>query len=336
MENKACLIITSINSSENSVLKNYAKLCSEKSVGFILAGDTKSPSNFDLPGCEFLSIEVQKKLPFTLSKLLPDRNYAKKNLAYLSAIQKGYAVLIETDDDNLPMDDFWNSRHSNIDGDFLINKSWVNIYKYFSEANIWPRGFPLNKIKDKVQVIEEGKTKNLFCPIQQGLVDENPDVDAIYRLTSELPHDFKKREPVILGSESFCPFNSQNTTWFKEAFPLLYLPSYCSFRMTDIWRSFIAQRILWTCDWNLAFHSSNVFQKRNDHNLLKDLEDEIQGYLHCELFMDTLRNVEMKKGVEYISENLILSYKALIEKNLMDKRELDLLEAWVSDLGKLK
>jgi hypothetical protein len=27
--------------------------------------------------------------------------------------------------------------------------------------------------------------------------------------------------------------------------PLLYLPSHCCFRMTDIWRSFIAQRCLW-------------------------------------------------------------------------------------------
>jgi hypothetical protein len=75
------------------------------------------------------------------------------------------------------------------------------------------------------------------------LADENPDVDAIYRLTLPLPIIFNKANNVALGNNSFCPFYSQNRTWFKEAFPLLYLSSHCSFRMTDIWRSFVAQRI---------------------------------------------------------------------------------------------
>lgn len=81
------------------------------------------------------------------------------------------------------------------------------------------------------------------CPIQQGLADNNPDVDAIYRLILPFPTIFRKGRKVALGNNSWSPFNSQNTTWWKKAFPLLYLPSYCSFRMTDIWRSFVAQRI---------------------------------------------------------------------------------------------
>src|SRR6185369_7426051 len=123
-----------------------------------------------------------------------------------------------------------------------------------SDLNIWPRGFSLNKIKDKPAAITEKNNTDFFCPVQQGLADENPDVDAMYRLIMELPVHFKKRTPVILGLNSICPFNSQNTTWFKQAFPLLYLPSYCSFRMTDIWRSFIAQRICAANGWYILFH----------------------------------------------------------------------------------
>src|SRR5690348_18334068 len=99
-------------------------------------------------------------------------------------------------------------------------------------------------------------------------------------MTLKLPVTFEKKSPLILGEGSWCPFNSQNTTWKKEAFPLLYLPSFCSFRMTDIWRSFIAQRIAWTCGWNIAFHAADVIQERNEHSLLKDFEDEIAGYMH--------------------------------------------------------
>src|SRR5438270_335676 len=79
--------------------------------------------------------------------------------------------------------------------------------------------------------------KEIYCPIQQGLADENPDVDAIYRLAFPLPLTFRTDRRIALGGSAWCPFNSQNTTWTREAFPLLYLPSYCSFRMTDIWRS---------------------------------------------------------------------------------------------------
>ncbi|MHC4265647.1 MAG: STELLO glycosyltransferase family protein, partial [Planctomycetota bacterium] len=67
--------------------------------------------------------------------------------------------------------------------------------------------------------------------------DDNPDVDAVYRLTQRLPLTFRKDRRLALGNGSKCPFNSQNTTWFPDAYPLLYLPAYCSFRMTDIWRS---------------------------------------------------------------------------------------------------
>ncbi|MBV5271274.1 MAG: DUF288 domain-containing protein, partial [Afipia sp.] len=80
----------------------------------------------------------------------------------------------------------------------------------------------------------------------------NPDVDAIYRLTLPLPQSFREEQPVALGRNVWCPFNSQNTTWWKEAAPLLYLPSFCSFRMTDIWRSFVAQRIAWENGWHIT------------------------------------------------------------------------------------
>ena len=144
MTNKTCVVITSINGSDNAILANYGELCSKKGVGFILAGDTKTPENFNLPGCDYLSIAIQKDLPFKLSKLLPDRNYAKKNIAYLQAIKKGFNVLIETDDDNIPNPEFWKNKDPMMSGTRMVDQDWVNIYSYFSDLNIWPRGFSLD------------------------------------------------------------------------------------------------------------------------------------------------------------------------------------------------
>ena len=60
------------------------------------------------------------------------------------------------------------------------------------------------------------------------------------------------------AADTWCPFNSQNTAWWRDAVPLLYLPAYCSFRMTDIWRSFVAQRIAWENGWRLLFHEPTI------------------------------------------------------------------------------
>jgi hypothetical protein len=327
------LIITSIATQDHPVLKKFAEVSIAKAIPFIVIGDTKSPKEFRLNGCDYYSIERQQKLDFTLAKILPTKHYARKNLGYLIAMSKGAEIIIETDDDNLPMETFWDTRTKQKNAYLLSNSGWVNIYKYFIETNIWPRGFALENLKDAPPDLGEKTIIN--CPIQQGLADENPDVDAIYRLTMPLPITFNKSDNIALGRDSFCPFNSQNTTWFKEAFKLLYLPSYCSFRMTDIWRSFIAQRIAWSCGWPILFHQSTVWQERNDHDLMKDFRDEISGYNNNAQIYLSLKELKLKEGVENISTNMILCYKKLIGLGLVDQKEMALLNSWLEDIDSI-
>lgn len=331
--NHTFLIITSIANEGHPVLKQYAKESVVHDIPFIVIGDTKSPDKFELDGCDFYSIERQQAQNFELAKTLPVKHYARKNLGYLLAISKGAEVIIETDDDNLPFSSFWDDRTKQVNAHVLNNNGWINVYKHFTEAHIWPRGFALEKIRDNFPTLKDKVAAE--CPIQQGLADENPDVDAIYRLTLPLPITFNKAENIALGNNSFCPFNSQNTTWFKEAFPLLYLPSYCSFRMTDIWRSFIAQRIAWTCGWHILFHQSTMRQERNNHNLMNDFKDEISGYNNNLQICADLQKLKLQNGVEHIPENMVLCYHKLIELGFVDSNEMDLLSAWIKDIKQL-
>lgn len=324
------LIITSIANQDHPILNLYAKESSKHNIPFILIGDTKSPKEFNIKGCDFYSIERQQEQHFEIAKNLPFKHYSRKNLGYLIAISKGAETIIETDDDNIPLPNFWEKRIKKVNAHLLQNNDWVNIYKYFTDVNIWPRGFALEKIQDKLPELEN--QASVECPIQQGLADENPDIDAIYRLILPLPITFNKSENIALGNNSFCPFNSQNTTWFKEAFPLLYLPSYCSFRMTDIWRSFVAQRIAWSCGWPILFHKSTVIQERNDHDLMNDFHDEIPGYINNSQIYKKLKELNLKKGVENIPENLILCYQKLIDLGYVDKKEITLINSWISDV----
>jgi hypothetical protein len=324
------LVITSI-AAPNAAMKMYAEKCKALGADFIVIGDVSSPEKFELDGCRFFGIEEQKELPFKLARLLPEKHYARKNIGYLLSKEKDF--IIETDDDNFPKDNFWNKSVDIKNARLVEEKGWVNAYRFFTEENIWPRGFPLEGIRNQETGIRNQgsgtKNQELEVKIIQGLADENPDVDAVYRMTMKLPVNFKKDLPIILGEGTWCPFNSQNTVWKKEAFPLLYLPSYSSFRMTDIWRSFIAQRIGWTCGWNILFHEADVWQERNAHNLLKDFEDEIPGYLHNITICKKLEELDLKSGVTNIAENIIRCYEMMVKEGFVGEKEMELVETWV-------
>ena len=324
---KSFLIITSIASDKHPVLQTYARQCGENNTGFILIGDTKSPENFSLPGCDYYSVKRQPEIDSKLAELIPFRHYSRKNLGYLKAISLGAEIIIETDDDNLPGKSFWEPRQAIRKAWKADANDWVNVYRYFSDEIIWPRGLPLDAIHNELPALKN--RTEAFFPIQQGLADGNPDVDAAYRLMVPESRIEFADQTIALQSGSWCPFNSQNTTWFPETFPLLYLPSYCSFRMTDIWRSFVAQRIAWSCGWNILFHGANVFQERNEHNLMKDFEDEIPGYLNNRMIAQRLEALKLKPGPSHITENLLSCYRELISVGVVGKDEMPVLEQWV-------
>jgi hypothetical protein len=333
---KAFLVVTSIAGQDNPVLQAIATGAGARGIPFIVIGDAKSPAHFELEGCDFYAVKKQQVLDFSLAQQLPQNHYARKNIGYLLAIKAGACMVIETDDDNFPYDDFWDGRVENHTLPLYRDGGWVNVYQLFSDKTIWPRGFSLSHIRKALPDAIDAQP--CTCPIQQGLANDNPDVDAIYRLTGELPVSFTeaKGKAVAMGSGSWCPFNSQNTTWFKEAFPLLYLPSFCSFRMTDIWRSFVAQRICWENGWSVLFHHATVWQERNDHNLMRDFSDEIQGYLYNHAIVQALEQLQLQPGAENIPENLLICYEQFIRMKLIGKGETGLVEAWLSDMSIMK
>jgi hypothetical protein len=270
------------------------------------------------------------------ARICPTRHYARKNIGYLLAMADDASIIIETDDDNIPKESFWQQRRRVCRCRQTQNGSWVNVYSYFSDANIWPRGFPLEHLSKQVPEYESLSELEADCPIQQNLVDENPDVDAVYRLTLPLPQSFRQDRQIALAKGSWCPFNSQNTTWWPDAFKLMYLPAYCSFRMTDIWRSFVAQRIAWANGWSVLFGPVTMQQDRNVHNLMRDFEDEIPGYLNNTAICETLEQLPLQSGTERIGDNLRICYEKLIEMSLVKSEELKLLDAWLRDIEQLK
>lgn len=142
----------------------------------------------------FLSLEKQQRLGYKILDFLPTDSYARKNIGYLYAIQHGAKIIYELDNENSPnSNEVFVLPEKSKTLTYAGNKAAVNVYKYFQQPNLWPRGFPLEEICSKIYegyVLE----REVHIPIQQGLMNGHPDVDIIHHLNVH----FTKLSPIAL------------------------------------------------------------------------------------------------------------------------------------------
>ena len=174
------LVITTIGKPNNH-LKKISIASKINNTEFIIIGDKKSPSDFKLKNSIYFSMKKQNKLNFSFVKLCPENSYARKNIGYLYAMSKNAKIIFETDDDNEVLDSFFKIRPFKYNAKYIEKVGWLNIYKYFSSKNIWPRGFPLEEIKLNKNKKINFYNKKTYCPINQRLADENPDCGGSWK-----------------------------------------------------------------------------------------------------------------------------------------------------------
>jgi len=162
----------------------------------IVVADRKTPTDWLTPlhnnthRLLFLSLQEQLSLPFRILRFLPQGSYARKNLGYLVAIHCGARIIFESDDDNLldtndihilpklaqPEHVPWIAFHRQ-------RSPFVNIYGSFGHPHIWPRGLPIDQLRniteDGWHSLRHNQQNVTYAYIQQYLADLDPDVDAI-------------------------------------------------------------------------------------------------------------------------------------------------------------
>lgn len=312
--------------------KDVYKLSKIKNWNLIAVGDKKTPKNWNVENVTFLKPQMQETLFPKFSKILPWNIYARKNMGYLYAIKQQSDIIGETDDDvspykNFPPDISKNKRLPVLSGD-----KFINIYKFFGGGSSWPRGYPLNYLNKK-QTIKE-KIKKVKGYIQNSVIDQDSDFDAIYRLISDKPVKFKRSGEYALADGTYCPLNSQNTFFHKEAFPLLYIPSQVNPRVEDILRGYIAQRILWELGGNLIFSYTTTYTNdRNAHDYMKDFKNEMPLYLYVEKAIRTMDALSLSND---IGKSLIKVYKTLgKDEEIVGRNEYKIVEAWIKEIERL-
>lgn len=325
------VIVTTIN----SPTELFSSLVKKAEVSCLVIGDKKTPKDWAYPEVNFISVEKQEQLGYSVTKHLPYAHYSRKNLGYIFAKLQGAKSIVDTDDDNYPLDEWAYPIES---PSYLItkeNQGYLNIYEHFSSEFFWPRGFPLDEIiPSKGRITPWIFQKKLDAPkvgIWQGLVNGDPDFDAIYRLTHDAEEiKFDEKDPIVLSKGCYCPINSQNTFFVEELFPLLYLPISVAFRFTDILRGYIAQVISSHKGYGIGFCAPNVVQVRNKHNLFRDFQDELTTYQYSKQAVE-ISETEVSDS-ESIASNMHKIYKSLAQNGIVKDQELQALDAFLRDI----
>jgi len=345
------IVVTSINAPTSQV-KRLDAYAAKFGWAMVVVGDVSGPKDWPygaLNRTKFLSIEEQEKLPFQIVKLIPTKSYTRKNIGYLWAMQHGAKVIYDTDDDNelimpisegfiLPSEDL-----STVEAYMAVNgtggsPATVNPYPFFGQPTLWPRGYPLGSVQASLPEYHR-QTRRLRPWVQQGVVNGDPDMDAIFRLTrypkgarANIRFD-PSNVSLALPPGTLAPFNSQNTLFWREAFHLMLIPTTVSFRACDIWRGYFAQLFLWAAGGQLLFVGPSAVQHRNPHNYMDDFMDETDVYTKMERFVTSIRTfTPSQHGRNNVGRAMMDFARAMESSNLWQSGDVELMQAWLADL----
>lgn len=246
---------------------------------------------------------------------MPWRHFGRKNLGYLLAIERRACAVWDFDDDNVVLvPDLVAAARAALTplmqptGEFSTQSEPVlmgvrprgelppafpfrvtNPYLALSPTRfLWPRGYPVQlshdghtgASPDTPELVRMAATAGEDVAVIQAAADGNPDVDALFRLTMEPgPTRFVGGLPVVLlAPGAVSPYNAQATLQRPRGYWAQYLPITVHGRVSDIWRSYIAQTVFSLCGLHVGFTTAWVRHDRSDHNLLGDLKAEAPLY----------------------------------------------------------
>ena len=202
-------VVTTIQPPTESI-RQLSRVLQNNGCPLIVIGDAKGPFEYNVASAELVTFNQQLALPFSLATLLPEAITREKILdsCWLSnEVPPAYTRRTTTT---------CRCRHGagvnmKTDARPMAGSGWVNVYRAFTDLFVWPRGFPLEYCRQSFSNdILTQKVIQVESPIQQGLSNGSPDVDAVWRLVMDKTITFRDEMSVILPRNAWCPFNSQH------------------------------------------------------------------------------------------------------------------------------
>lgn len=269
------IVTTTINPPTEAIRKFDAM----KDWTLVVAGDRKTPVDYDLDNGVYLSPAWQLAYDVELSDAIGWNCIQRRNFAFLYACKEMKADIIATvDDDNIPLDG-WGT-------DIAVNRP-TPCWHITTEApccdpvfstvnrNPWHRGFPIQLTTSRrVQIDKENNFNQVSAHIQADMWFGNGDVDAICRMThGDTCYKEENQYPFPAVFNRPSPFNSQNTFLHRDVMPHYFMFPGIG-RMDDIWAGYHVQ----AQGFKVIYGKPSVVQKRNLHDPIEDMKQEYLGY----------------------------------------------------------
>ncbi len=283
------IVTTTINSPTLATHK-FCEIASERNWNFYIIGDTKTPhseynelTNKYGKNIHYLDPTYQSEKYSELSDLIGWKTIQRRNIGFVHAYNEGADIIATVDDDNIPYDtwgtNIYVGKTISVDTYTPKNETVFDPLSITKNNHLWHRGYPIDFLDSKNDVIYNGKTK-VKVDVQADLWDGDPDIDAMARLTyksivkySEITSPYR--------SPAMSPFNSQNTFLSRAMFPCYSVLPFIG-RMDDIWASYMLQKETYC---NIIYGPATVYQARNVQDLITNLEKEIIGYRNTSKLM---------------------------------------------------
>lgn len=337
MNKRISVVATSIY--DGDFLTHYCKKMTEEGVSeqarLIVIPDRKTPTDLYqksqvLRGLGYNivcpTIEEQdnylKKLG-NIASIIPYDSDSRRNIGFLMAYELGDEIIISIDDDNYPREGRPFFKEHKIVGKGIKNtkvtkssNGWFNICDLLEfnkdKRNIYARGFPYYARFDGEKASHD-ESIDTEVHINAGLWLNSPDVDAITWLGLQ-PHatSFKDKS-VVLGTDTWTPINTQNTSLNREVIPSYWfvkmgypISGMSIDRYGDIFSGFFAQKCVKHLGYSVRVGTPEVDHLRNTHNAIKDLNYEFLCVIVLEDIVKWLTEVKLT-GSTYAEAYLSLA-----------------------------
>lgn len=243
--------------------------------------------------CPTLDEQEAFLAPFpSMAGRIPYDTDNRRNVGFLMALDRGADVLISIDDDNFVLEDVdFVGEHlvtgTTVDSESIESSDrWFNLCSLLRSSTkdeIFPRGFPYFARRQSRKIVEE-RSQPARVALNAGLWLSDPDVDAMTRLT-QAPH-IASAEPrsICLGTNTWTPINTQNTSVARDAVAAYYyvkmgfsLGGLRIDRYGDILSGYLLAKCVKTRGEAIRIGSPIADHRRTPHNLFKDLYHELAG-----------------------------------------------------------
>ena len=328
---KIALVTTTINVPE--VLRLYRAHGPE--VGIFVAGDEKTPYLLHLKD----EIDFYYYYPdgddhrWACSKLIGKNCIQRRNIAFLHALKWGADIIVSIDDDNIPLDCLYFNEFKEVltqrfNG--LVAKERINWFDpgKLLLPHVTQRGIP----HDSEPYTEIGFGTNLKVGVAQGLCLGDPDINA-YERVSNMPNVTGvceiARAGIVVDPYTKTAFNTQSTAFVRELVPALLLAPQFK-RHDDIYAALICRRVMYFTGHHVHYGRPFVYQQRNDHDLIKDLENEVWGLSHIDEFAEWLDGIHFPKETSVL-DMVQFIYSEIQSLEWMPPGVRELGRAWVAD-----